>query len=94
MEKRAVIGISTGLITDDGGMFPGYRRIYVNEDYINAVLAAGGVPVMIPMNGDREALAAVVDKLDALLITGGDDIDPIRYGEDCTGARFLRFYAL
>ena len=82
MEKRAVIGISTGLITDDGGMFPGYRRIYVNEDYINAVLAAGGVPVMIPMNGDREALAAVVDKLDALLITGGDDIDPIRYGEE------------
>ena len=82
MEKRAVIGISTGLITDDGGIFPGYRRIYVNEDYINAILSAGGVPVMIPMNGDRAALSAVVDKLDALLITGGDDIDPIYYGEE------------
>ena len=68
MEKRAVIGISTGLITDDGGMFPGYRRIYVNEDYINAVLAAGGVPVMIPMNGDREALTQLEDAGFALTV--------------------------
>ena len=82
MERRAVIGISTGLMEDQGGIFPGYRRIYVNEDYINAILAAGGVPLMIPMQGERAAIEAVLDCVDAVLITGGDDIDPIYYGEE------------
>ncbi len=46
-------------------------------DYANAVIAAGGVPVYLPLDLDP---ADAIDKLDGLLLTGGDDIDPSRYG--------------
>jgi putative glutamine amidotransferase len=45
--------------------------------YVNAIAAAGGIPVQIP----REASpAALLRRLDGLVVAGGDDIDPRRYG--------------
>ena len=48
-------------------------------DYSQAVIAAGGIPVFLPLDLDP---ADVIDKLDGLLLTGGDDIEPNRYGAD------------
>jgi putative glutamine amidotransferase len=46
---------------------------------VRAVTAAGGIPLVIPPeSGD---VADVLDALDGLLVTGGDDIDPARYGD-------------
>ena len=56
--KKPVIGISTSVIVDHGGEFPGYERIYVNKDYISAVIAAGAVPLMIPMEDSEDNLQA------------------------------------
>lgn len=36
--KKPVIGISGSLIIDDSGSFAGYRRSYVNNDYILSVI--------------------------------------------------------
>ena len=36
MLKKPVIGISSSVITDQGGIFPGYKRTYVNKDYADA----------------------------------------------------------
>jgi len=51
----------------------------LDAPYVNRVQAAGGMPVLIPHvePADAEAQIAVVD---ALLITGGDDLDPSSYG--------------
>lgn len=46
-------------------------------DYSQAVIAAGGLPVFVPLDVDP---ADVIDRLDGVLVTGGDDIDPTRYG--------------
>ena len=46
-------------------------------DYSQAVIAAGGIPIFLPVDLDP---ADAVAKLDALLLTGGDDISPDRYG--------------
>ncbi|GEP80273.1 gamma-glutamyl-gamma-aminobutyrate hydrolase family protein [Staphylococcus carnosus] len=40
----AIIGISTSILKDQDGMFPGYQRCYVNKDYINAVIKQGDTP--------------------------------------------------
>jgi microsomal dipeptidase-like Zn-dependent dipeptidase/gamma-glutamyl-gamma-aminobutyrate hydrolase PuuD len=51
-------------------------------NYINAVVKAGGAPVLIPVITDVTALRHIVAGLDGLIITGGPDVDPLRYRED------------
>ena len=47
-------------------------------DYSQAVIAAGAVPVFLPLDIDP---SWIVDRLDGLLMTGGSDIAPARYGQ-------------
>lgn len=46
--------------------------------YSEAVAVAGGVPVQLPRDADPGAL---VERLDGLVLAGGDDVDPRRYGQ-------------
>ena len=56
MLKKPVIGISSSVITDQGGMFPGYKRTYVNKDYADAVIKNGGLPIILPFNEEKKLL--------------------------------------
>ncbi len=57
------------------------KKFTIGEDYINAVQAAGGVPLLIPHRSDEHA-APLLAKLDGVLLSGGGDIDPIYFGEE------------
>ena len=48
-------------------------------DYAESVSGAGGIPVIIPRSADA---AALVDRLDGLLLSGGEDVQPSRYGAE------------
>lgn len=53
------------------------------SDYARAVLHAGGLPIHLPLDADpREFLPL----LDGLILTGGADIAPERYGHDNTAS--------
>ena len=54
----------------------------IAEPYVQAVLKAGGAPVLIPVITDIAALTAVVDSLDGLLMSGGADINPLYVNEE------------
>lgn len=82
MSRRPIIGVTGSLIIDEGGMFPGYERAYVNNDYIQSVVMAGGVPFIIPMVYDENIIKGQLECIDALIISGGHDINPLMYGEE------------
>jgi putative glutamine amidotransferase len=51
--------------------------------YADAIVRAGGVPVLLPPATDEpDAAAATVARLDGLVVSGGADVDPHQYGED------------
>lgn len=53
----------------------------IADAYINAVVLAGGVPVLIPVLEDVDDLVELLDKLDGLILSGGGDIDPSFFNE-------------
>lgn len=50
--------------------------------YEHAILEAGGVPVVAPLTTNRATLAEAVRRVDGVLLTGGDDINPALYAKD------------
>ena len=53
--------------------------------YIDAVTAAGGIPVLIPLGLDETSLSTLLEQLDGLILTGGGDIDGEHYGSKHPG---------
>ena len=69
---RPVIGITPNYVRETG--------LYtLNRDYAGAVITAGGCPVLLFPSAEPCALP---DFLDAILLSGGGDIDPLLFGED------------
>ena len=57
------------------------KRMMVNRDYLEAVFRAGGNPVLFPVTADPEQIAGLLDRVDGVLLTGGEDVNPSLYGE-------------
>lgn len=75
---QPVIGITTTPFVEpqDHGTF---RRYLVSVPYVRAVEAAGGLAIILPPQLDGiSQLAAMID---GLLLTGGADVAPARYGD-------------
>lgn len=52
----------------------------LDADYVAAVWAAGGLPVALPV-GDPDDVAELLARLDGLVLSGGNDVDPAHYGQ-------------
>lgn len=51
-------------------------------DNANAILRAGGIPVMLPILEKAKDIEEIVQSIDGLLLSGGYDIDPTLFGEE------------
>jgi putative glutamine amidotransferase len=83
MGSRPVIGITTQTMHSIDGIPEGLPPSWMmNQRYIQAVAEVRGAPVMIPLlDHDLDALRAVYEGLDGVLIPGGVDMDPHTFGE-------------
>ena len=80
--SKVIVGISAGLMIDPVIRFENYWKVCLNEDYITSVLKAGGVPLVIPVVDNEEVIRAQIKNLDAIIFSGGVDINPEEYGEE------------
>lgn len=61
---------------------PQKKRVNVSYNYIESIEKAGGIPIVIPECRHTDLAYAYLDKIDALVISGGDDVSPYLYGEN------------
>lgn len=71
-EGKPVIGI-TGNHSD--------IDVNIRDAYHKQVVAAGGVPVIIPPVDDAEVIADTLDRIDGIILSGGGDYNPLWCGE-------------
>jgi len=72
--KRPLIGVTIG--TDSGRA----THFALRHDYVRAVEAAGGLPVVLAP-GRPEDAEELLGRVEGLLLSGGEDVDPTLYGE-------------
>ena len=70
---KPIIGITIDMEKDD--------KQSIKNAYVKAVIHAGGLPFLIPSGIEGDA-AQLVERIDGLLLSGGDDINPLLFDEE------------
>lgn len=79
--EPVVVGITTYLERAQTGVWD-VRASFLPEVYLNAVTDAGGIAVLLPpQRVDTAIVDRVLDSIDALVLSGGADVDPALYGQ-------------
>ncbi len=74
MSNIPMIGVSGSIEKDES------KQIIV-RDYFTAILASGGVPVLLSMDMQSDQIQTCMQHLDGVLLAGGNDVAPVRYNE-------------
>ncbi len=72
-DSMPVIAISANIMNENSALHFAYSQ---------AIIDSGGAPIIIPDNCDTATLHALLERVDGVLLSGGDDIDGAYFGED------------
>ena len=80
MSKSPIIGIVPSF--DEGEQFTlgprGIRRVFLRRDYLESIARVGAIPLQL---SPEMTFEQIIELCDGVIISGGQDIDPKRYGE-------------
>ena len=79
MNRRPLVALTTS--TDQKGGGHSRPSVFLYTRYIAALEAIGVTPVLITPAHSRESIAALMSSCRGLVLSGGEDVDPARYGE-------------
>src|SRR5918994_4034153 len=79
-----VIGVTASLTESarSAAHQPLSRLVQADLDYVEGVIKAGGVPMILPPVVEPQMAEVLLDGIDGLLLSGGSDLDPDYYGEE------------
>ncbi len=81
-ERRPLIGVSCYREQASWGVWQVSADL-LPTTYVRAIELVGGIPVLLPpYDAPAPSAAAAVEKLDGLVIAGGADVNPARYGQE------------
>ena len=80
--RRPHIGLTCYAESASWGVWQQVPAVLVPQGYVSMLLAAGAQPLLIPPEQglDDQAAADLVGRLDGLVVAGGVDVEPLRYG--------------
>ncbi|MCC6168199.1 MAG: gamma-glutamyl-gamma-aminobutyrate hydrolase family protein [Caldilineaceae bacterium] len=78
--RRPLIGVPTG--REKSQRFFGLPLYIMNQTYVRTLENLGALPVMIPLQMSEATLRGIFERLDGLLLPGGEDLDPSHYGAE------------
>ncbi|MBK5245561.1 MAG: gamma-glutamyl-gamma-aminobutyrate hydrolase family protein [Eubacteriaceae bacterium] len=74
MKNKAIIGVLPQLNSKE-------KKIWVSPAYMNGIIEAGGLPVLLPFLKDKKDIKTLAKQFDGFLFTGGQDVNPSLYGQ-------------
>lgn len=74
MSHRPMIGITAGLNDQK-------KYHTLNRSFMEAITHQGALPVMLPLTDDEALLRSYAEQLDGFLLSGGEDVDPLLFGQ-------------
>src|SRR5271168_3701638 len=77
MKYRPLIGINADYRASAKSRTP---HCYIHCGYFDCLLSANALPVFIPPLVREADLTPILDQLDGVMLTGGDDLDPKKMG--------------
>jgi putative glutamine amidotransferase len=80
LNDRPLIGLNCRY--ESHAQYPVRDHIGDYVPYHRALLAAGALPVLVPVIDDRATLSQYLDRLDGFMFTGGRDVPPVAYGQE------------
>ena len=67
-------------VTATARLVEGVERVRLNAAYVRALESVGLVPIVVPPSASAESVLRVLDVVAGLVLSGGEDVDPSRYG--------------
>ena len=77
MKNRPLIGINADYRSTAKGRVP---QTFMQSGYYDCILSAGAIPIILPPLTKADDLSPILDRLDGVILTGGDDLDPKKMG--------------
>lgn len=74
MQTLPMIGVSGSIESDES-------KQYIIRAYMTSLLKAGSLPVLLSVDLNEKQIANCLDRMDGLLLSGGNDVDPLLFGE-------------
>ncbi len=75
------IGISASLTIDKSSRFKNYKIVKVADNYVQTIANLNAMPFVLPIINNELIIEEQVKSLDALILSGGEDINPVYYRE-------------